>query len=212
MNVRYHCLTLIGTLVAVSLAATGGVSAAEAGQPKADKKVVMVPILAESRVTSPDRAFIERATDSAIKTMTASQAEINSSRLGNVQGEAVRAFNTAAYAYNNLADIASERRINVATPSSIFAQDRTPNPIDGQPVAPADVEYLSARQQSLGRAIAIYSQEVKAGRDPIVVEFAKQMKSRLEHDLFLATLGIKALDSGGYGDRPSDSGASSITQ
>ena len=211
MDIRFHSVALIATLTAASFATATGALAAHVGQPKEVARVTeMVPLIAVSRVTSPDREFIERATNSAIKTMNTSQTEINTSHLANIQGEAVRAFNTAASSYNSLADIASERHINVASPSSIFEQEQTPSPIDGAPIAPSDVRYLTMRQQSLGRTIAVYATEVKSGHDPIVVSFARQMKARLEHDLILATLEVKSLDTAEYGDRPAESDASTI--
>jgi hypothetical protein len=216
-------MAAIGALAAATLVTDTSVIAAQSvqanlqrpPQKKKPKAVEMVPLLAVSRVTSPDRTFIECATESAISTMTKSQAEIAAARLSSIQSEAVRAFNTAADAYNSLADIASERRIKIATPTSFFEEERSPNPIDGAPVEPADVAYLTTRESALSGTIGMYANDVRDGRDPKVVAFARQMKSRLEHDLLLATVALQNLNSGDYGDRSgatSDaSGASTVS-
>jgi hypothetical protein len=175
--------------------------AATAHPKKTQTGTEMVPLLAVSRITSPDRTFIECATDSAISTMSKSAAEIDASHLSSVQSEAVRAFNTAAAAYNSLADIAAERRITIASPTSFFQDERSPNPIDGAPVEPADVAYLTAREAALSGTIGMYANEVRDGHDPKVVAYAVQMKARLEHDLLLTTVALQNLNSGDYGDR-----------
>jgi len=190
------------------------ISAAQATQPastskKTPKPTQMVPLLAVSRITSPDRAFIDRASASAIATMNSAQAEIASTHLSNAQDAAVRAFNSAAAAYNSLADIAAQRRIKLATPASIFQDDRTSVLSEDAKLEPADIQYLTAREAALSRTIAIYADEVKYGRDPIVVSYATQMKARLEHDLVVTTIGLQSLESGDYGDHTSSSTSSS---
>jgi hypothetical protein len=212
-------MAMIGTLAAASIVTTSASGAASANQAgthpkKTQNGTEMVPLLAVSRVTSPDRVFIECATDSAISTMTKSAAEIDAARLSNIQSEAVRAFNTAAAAYNSLADIAAERRIKIASPTSFFQDERSPNPIDGATVQPADVAYLTAREASLASTIGMYANEVRDGQDPKVVAFAAAMKSRLEHDLLLTTVALQNLNSGDYGDRAgatSDDAPSTLT-
>ncbi len=206
MNVCFRSMALIGTLAAASLVTAAAAYATPSAQPTAHPKkspqgTEMVPLLAVSRITSPDRVFIECAAESAISTMTKSAAEIDASHLSSVQSEAVRAFNTAAAAYNSLADIAAERRISIASPTAFFQDERSPNPIDGAPVEPADVAYLTARESSLSGTIGMYANEIRDGHDPKVVAYAVQMKARLEHDLLLATVALENLNSGDYGDR-----------
>ncbi len=206
MNVRFRSMALIGTLAAAGIITSAPAYASPSAQPtahrkKAQKGTEMVPLLAVSRITSPDRIFIECAADSAISTMSKAAAEIDASHLSSVQSEAVRAFNTAAAAYNSLADIAAERRITIASAASFFQDERSPNPIDGAPVEPADVAYLTAREASLGGTIGMYANEIRDGHDPKVVAYAVQMKARLEHDLLLTTVALANLNSGDYGDR-----------
>ncbi len=209
MNNRFRSMAVIGAFASASFAGAVAQAAqpvqASTPQKKPAKPTVMVPLLAVSRITSPDRTFIVNAIQSAITTMSASQAEMEASHQSDVQSVAVRAFNSAASAYNSLADIAAERRISVAAPGAIFDADQTPSAIEGAPMEPADIAYLSSRESALATAIALYSGEIEHGRDPKVVTFARQMKARLEHDLLVTTVALQSVNTAGYGDRPASS-------
>jgi hypothetical protein len=191
--------------VAAALAAAliGGFvsSAALAGQ----KPTPMVPLIGMVRENTPDRAFVLRAAHEAIAAMESSRTEIARASTDSVQTEAVRSFNTAAAAYNGLADIASQRNMTLSTPSSLFIDDTSPTLTDGGQVGPADVAYFNARQAALLATIQMYRAEASKGHDPLVVSFAKRMAARLDHDLALMTLDVEHLDHDGYGDRPSPS-------
>jgi hypothetical protein len=96
--------------------------------------------------------------------------------------------------------------LHVVAPSSIFQSDRTP-PIadDGLTASPADFAFANGAQSSLVKAIALYRDEMRTGKDRAVVAFATKMEARLEHDLDLATIDIQHLDTSG--ERPTDAGS-----
>ena len=182
---------LIGLALGLSVVRVPGSAAPTVVAAKPQPTIV--PLFFLDRETSADHAFVRKAIDLAIANMMASQHEIAVAQTVIVQDEALRSFNTSAAAYNGLADIAAERRMTFAKPST-FVVDQTPSLAQDPSPSAEDFRYVSACQASLNDLADLYHSEAQHGKDPLVVAFAAKIRPRIVRDLELVADDIERLN------------------
>ena len=190
---RLSCAVFgLGLALAAAVASLVAGSSAAQAAPNPNP-TTLIPIIEVKRVTSADHTFIAKAIDMAIATMEAANQEISVASTTDVQDEAVRSFNTAAAAYNGLADIASQRDMTTEKPKASQLDDAPALAQDAKP-GPQDVRYVTTTQQTLEQTIALYHAEAQHGHDRLAVDFAAKMHPQFVHDLELVKVDIENID------------------